>query len=299
MYYNIKNEKIYYMSTSSEAAHLNVLLAGITMPNSNYIIAHNISSGNEFDRYQFEYVTDGVGYIIIDGKTTTVKKGDFFYLNKYSPRIYYSDEKKPMEKMFITVNGSLIEGLVQAFDMNVPLVISQTDVSKNFENILETLKDCDNTLAKETAYEEVAVELLKILQKVNRGKTPGTEKSGCCRAENIMNYIDQNIYRKFTLDELSDYFYLSKTQIIRLFKEKYNVSPMQYAITRRIALSMYYLSKTKITISALADMLTFSDSKHFAKTFKKIVDQTPSEYRKSTFEAQEKTIENLLKSINK
>ncbi len=297
MFYNIKNEKIYYISTASDEAHLNVILAGITLPNPNYIIAHNISSANEFDRYQFEYVTNGVGYIIIDGKTTKIQKGDFFFINKYSPRIFYSDEKDPLEKMFITVNGSLVEGLVQAFDMSSPLVVSQTDVSENFENILNVLENCkDNRIE---AYEAVGVELLKILQKVNRGKNHAKEKGGGCRAENIMNYIDQNIYRKFSLDELSDYFYLSKTQIIRLFKEKYRVSPMQYAITKRIALSMYYLSKTKISISALAEMLTFSDSKHFSKTFKKIVDQTPSEYRKSTFEIQKKTIENLLKSINK
>jgi len=40
------------------------------------------------------------------------------------------------------------------------------------------------------------------------------------------------------------------------------------------------------------------DSKHFSKTFKKYVNKTPREYRKSTFEIQEKTIENLQKSIN-
>ena len=297
MFYNIKNEKIYYMSTTSDEAILNIPLAGITLPNPNYIIAHNISASNQFDRYQFEYVTNGIGYIIIDGKTTKVQKGDFFFINRYSSRIFYSDEKKPLEKMFLTVNGTLIDGLVQAFNMNEPLIVSRTDVSENFSKMLELLKECENEQSE--VYEKVSVELLKILQIINRGKKQPGEKQQTCRAENIMNYIDQNVYRKFSLDELSDYFFLSKTQIIRLFKEKYKVSPMQYAITRRIAISMYYLSKTKIGISVLAEMLTFADSKHFAKTFKKIVGQTPSEYRKSTFEIQEKTIQNLLKSINK
>lgn len=297
MFHNIKNEKIYYMSTASGEAILNIPLAGITMPNPKYIIAHNISANNQFDRYQFEYVTNGIGYIIIDGKTTKIQKGDFFFINKFPSRIFYSDPQNPLEKMFLTVSGTLIDSLVQAFNMSEPLIVSHTDVSEIFTKMLNLLNECGDN--KTEVYESISVELLKILQIINRSKKPLSDKTQTSRAENILNYIDQNIYRKFSLDELSAYFFLSKTQIIRLFKEKYKVSPIQYAITRRIAISMYYLSKTEIAISTLAEMLTFSDSKHFAKTFKKIVNQTPSEYRKSTFEIQEKTIENLLKTINK
>ncbi len=297
MFHNIKNEKIYYMSTASGEAILNIPLAGITMPNPKYIIAHNISANNQFDRYQFEYVTNGIGYIIIDGKTTKIQKGDFFFINKFPSRIFYSDPQNPLEKMFLTVSGTLIDSLVQAFNMSEPLIVSHTDVSEIFTKMLNLLNECGDNQTE--VYESISVELLKILQIINRSKKTLSDKTQTSRAENILNYIDQNIYRKFSLDELSAYFFLSKTQIIRLFKEKYKVSPIQYAITRRIAISMYYLSKTEIAISTLAEMLTFSDSKHFAKTFKKIVNQTPSEYRKSTFEIQEKTIENLLKTINK
>lgn len=297
MYYNVKNEKIYYMSTEAENEPLNIFLAGITLPNPNYIIAHNISVNNEFDRYQFEYVTKGTGYITIDDKTTTVKSGDFFFLNKNNPRIFYADTHDPWEKMFITVNGPIIDGLVAAYLMNDPLIVSHTDVKEHFQHILKILEKGTEVPAE--AYEKTAVELLKIIQKINRGKQLGTNTNTVCRAEHIMNYIDQNICRKFTLDEISEYFFLSKTQIIRIFNEKYKMTPMQYAIARRIALATYYLSKSNISIAALADMLNFSDSKHFAKTFKKYVNKTPSEYRKSNFEIQEKTWENLLKSINK
>jgi len=285
------------MSAGTENMPLNIFLAGITLPNPNYIIAHNISLKDEFDRYQFEYVTKGTGYITVNDKTTRVKEGDFFFLNKSYPRIFYADSQDPWEKLFITVNGPLIDGLVAAYQMNVPLIVSHTNVSEHFQRILKLLEKGNDVPDK--AYEETAVEILQIIQKINRGKQLGTDKNVFCRAEHIMNYIDQNIYRKFTLQELSDYFFLSKTHIIRIFHERYNMTPMQYAIARRIALSTYYLSKSNISITALAEMLTFSDSKHFARTFKKYVNQTPSEYRKSSFENQEKTWEELLRSINK
>ncbi len=297
MYYNLKNEKIYYMSPTGENRPLNIFLAGITMPNPDYIIAHNISAKDNFDRYQFEYVLDGKGYIEINSEIHKVGKGDFFFINKSCQRIYYSDKDEPFKKMFITVNGTLIDGLVGAYRMDVPLIIKKADVSEYFEMILRILENCgENT---EAAYEETAVELLKIMQIINRGNRIESSKEVVDRAEAIMNYIDQNIYRSFTLDELSDYFFLSKTQLLRIFEEKYNTSPMKYAVTKRVALSMYYLSKTKIPISTVAEIFSFSDAKYFSKVFKKYVNRTPREYRRECFDVQKKTIDSLLESINK
>ncbi len=297
MYYNLRNEKIYFMSPEYENAPINIFLAGITTPNPQFVMAHNITSQDDFDRYQFEYVTEGKGYIVADGKTTPVSKGDFFFLNKSRRRIYYSDKECPMEKMFVTVNGPLIDGMVAAYNMTSSLVVSKTDVSQNFLNILSILEKQEGDLA--VYYEKVAVEILKILQKINRGISFDRSGAGTDRAEHIMNYIDRNICRNFTLDELSEYFFLSKSQILRIFEDKYHTTPMKYAIGKRIALASYYLGKSKIPISAISEMLAFSDSKYFSKVFKKYTKLTPREYRKSKFEIQEKTADKLLKSINK
>lgn len=297
MYLNVKNEKIFYMSAAVENAPMNLFLAGITQPNPNFIVTHNTSSDDEFDRYQFEYVTGGIGYITVDGKTTVVREGDFFFLNKCVSRTLYADRQNPWEKMFITVNGPLVDGLVSAYQMEDALIVIRTDVSQYFRNILSILQDV--SVSTDNVLEETAVELLKIIQQVNRNRQTGKEKNTVCRAEHILNYIDRNTYRKFTLDELSDYFFLSKTQIIRIFNQKYKISPMQYACARRIALAQYHLSKSNISITALSEMLAFSDSKHFAKAFKKHVGKTPSEFRKSNFETQKITLETLSRSIGK
>ncbi len=297
MYYNLKNERIYYMSPANENLPLNIFLAGITMPNPDYIIAHNISAKDNFDRYQFEYVLEGKGYIEVNSKTTEVNKGDFFFLNKSCRRIYYADKDKPFKKMFITVNGPLVDGIVSAYKMNMPLIVKKEDVSDNFERILNILANSGEN--KEEIHEKTAVELLKIVQRINRGSEIRGSEDVVDRAECVMNYIDQNIYRNFNLDELSEYFFLSKTQLLRIFEDKYKISPMKYAATKRIALSMYYLSKTKIPISMIAEIFSFSDAKYFSKVFKKYVNQTPREYRKKSFEIQEKTIEYLLENINK
>ncbi len=297
MYYNIRNEKIYYVSPEYQNLPVNIYLAGITRPNPDYIMAHNTSSADDFDRYQFEYVTGGKGYIEADGRIVTVRKGDFFFINKSRQRIYYSDKTEPMEKMFVTLNGPLIDGMVDAYSMSGSLVVCKSDVKENFETILSLLKNNKGDISK--CYDSVAVEILKILQTVNHGKSSVKTNSNHDRAEEIMNYIDRNINREFNLDELSGYFFLSKTQILRIFDEKYHTTPMKYATARRVALGAYYLSKSKIPVSEIAEMLSFSDSKYFSKVFKKYTGETPRDYRKSKFEIQKKTVDELFKSINK
>ena len=137
MFYNLKNEKIYHPTVVQGIAPMNIYLAGISLPNPDYIIMHNTSQETTHHRYQFEYVVSGKGYIVTDGKTTAITGGDFFFLRKSRKRIYYSDKDDPMKKYFVTVDGPLIDGIVDAYGMTESLIIAKADVKQNFINIME------------------------------------------------------------------------------------------------------------------------------------------------------------------
>jgi AraC-like DNA-binding protein len=92
--------------------------------------------------------------------------------------------------------------------------------------------------------------------------------------------MDTHIEEKITLDTLSKIFFISKTQIFRLFKEEYGLAPMQYFMKEKIELAKKRLLNTALKISEIADALSFSDAKHFAKTFYKYTGMLPSTYRK-------------------
>lgn len=113
-----------------------------------------------------------------------------------------------------------------------------------------------------------------------------TERSGSSAhgepaASAIRRYIDMNADRKLSLDELSHHFFISRTQLYRMFTSEYGISPIKYALSQRIERSKLMLADDSLRIADIADALCFTDAKHFTKTFRAFVGTSPSEYRRS------------------
>ncbi|MBQ9116399.1 MAG: helix-turn-helix transcriptional regulator [Clostridia bacterium] len=105
------------------------------------------------------------------------------------------------------------------------------------------------------------------------------ERSRSASVEAIKSYIDEHTDKKITLDELSRLFFISKTQIFRLFTGQYGIPPMRYMLSRKIEVSKEMLTSTDMRISEIAEALCFTDSKHFTKTFRAFTGMLPREYR--------------------
>ena len=99
-------------------------------------------------------------------------------------------------------------------------------------------------------------------------------------AQLMKEYIDECFYKKISLDDLSDRFFLSKTQLVRNFRNKYHITPYAYLIKKRIAFSMVLLRNTTLSISEIAEKLQFNSSYHFSATFKKSVGVSPTDIRR-------------------
>ncbi|MDD5604093.1 MAG: helix-turn-helix transcriptional regulator [Eubacteriales bacterium] len=84
-----------------------------------------------------------------------------------------------------------------------------------------------------------------------------------------------------SLDDISNYFFKSKAQIIRIFKKQYKTTPFHYALHSKIRAAMHILTYTDLSVENISYMLAFCSSKHFSKTFRQISGVSPSEYRKT------------------
>lgn len=121
-----------------------------------------------------------------------------------------------------------------------------------------------------------------VLHKVFGEKTDKIEDTAkpSSVAAAIKEYIDQNVDKKVTLQQISDAFFIGKTQIFRVFTAKYDTSPIKYMLQKKVEVSKEMLSKTDLKISEIAEALCFSDTKHYTKTFRNITGMLPSEYRR-------------------
>lgn len=98
----------------------------------------------------------------------------------------------------------------------------------------------------------------------------------------ILIYIDNNIYSKISLDDLSRLFYYNKDYIMRLFKKELNITIIDYINKKRIYDSLKELEETNDTILKVALEHGFTSQEYYTEMFNKVMEVNPLAYRKFT-----------------
>ena len=95
-----------------------------------------------------------------------------------------------------------------------------------------------------------------------------------------IEYMKSNFNAKINLDDIVADIFLSKDYFRQLFKKTTGISITEYIQKTRIEAACKLLLETDRTVFDIAGDCGFSDIKFFYKTFKKITNKTPNEYRK-------------------
>ena len=95
----------------------------------------------------------------------------------------------------------------------------------------------------------------------------------------IKKYIDENFIKTFNESNLSDYFNYSNSYLTKLFREKYNITPKQYA-KQLILENAVTLLKKGLSIQNVAEQLEFSSPENFSRFFKGYYGFSPTQYVK-------------------
>lgn len=95
-----------------------------------------------------------------------------------------------------------------------------------------------------------------------------------------INYMEEHLSDKITLKDLAEISNLSLIHFSRVFKSISGYSPMDYLNRLRIQRATQLLLESDLTIIQIAMDTGFSDSNYFSRAFKKVREQTPSEFRR-------------------
>jgi AraC-like DNA-binding protein/mannose-6-phosphate isomerase-like protein (cupin superfamily) len=102
------------------------------------------------------------------------------------------------------------------------------------------------------------------------------------RVKEAIHYIEENFAAPITLDSLAAAIFISKGECCRCFKRTIKMTPIEYVMRFRIYAAAKIISENEsdsLSISDLAFSVGFNNVSYFNKTFKKYLDQTPTEYR--------------------
>ena len=120
---------------------------------------------------------------------------------------------------------------------------------------------------------------------------------------NILEYLNNNINKEITSDELSILFHFDKTYIMKKFKKELNISIHDYINMIRIYNSLQYFRDDDYILS-IALKNGFNSLEYFSEIFKKYMGVSPIIYKKYlsykniTDKDQERILDNLSRIIN-
>lgn len=92
-------------------------------------------------------------------------------------------------------------------------------------------------------------------------------------------FIEENLSRDFSLEEVAERIGLNASYFSQLFKQKTGETFAQYRIRRRMEKAKHLLAIPHQKITDVSFEVGYADHPHFTKTFKKVIGCTPSEYR--------------------
>lgn len=95
----------------------------------------------------------------------------------------------------------------------------------------------------------------------------------------VMNYIEENLQEKISLEDISKKCLFSGTYISRQFKEHTGLTLRSYIVERRIARAEELLRSGK-SVKEAAYQSGFKDYSNFIRTFRKVVGIPPGQYKK-------------------
>ncbi len=256
--------------------------------------------------YEINVVSAGSGYHYIEDKSLSVGKGDVFVLPPSTKHGYYTEDPN-FEIFHILVHQSFIdryqnelhllpgysflfetEPLLRA-TLNEKLMLS---LGENLFNSLQ--KDFNEMISYEmSAYTGAEIQkIAKLLYLISlfcelteNSHNPSTARTkqsvDSFSIVKAMDYIQNNYFEKFTLEELAKIANMSRSTFLRQFNLLCSCTPQQYLTRIRIAKAQKLLDDSDRTISNIAQDCGFFDSSHFDRIFRQEKGISPSAYRQN------------------
>ena len=92
-------------------------------------------------------------------------------------------------------------------------------------------------------------------------------------------YINDAYCEKITLQDLSDHLHISKAYLSKLFNQELGITFTTFLNDKRIQKSLEYLVDKELNLAEIALQVGYEDQSYYTKVFKKIMGETPKQYR--------------------
>ena len=232
------------------------------------------------DSYLIVLVLSGSGTLMYNDKFYELKTGSCFFIDCKIPYYHQSSDSDPWELIWVHFHGATSKEYYRYFSaISDPAWMPQAfgELKDKLERLLDVNTHAD--LMAEISSSRLIMDILSILLQdvtnLKEEQTPARQKMLQVRL-----YLDEHYTDKFSLDELSEHFFISKYHLSREFKNHFGITPNHYVISKRITLVKKLLRFSDFTLEDIAAKAGFYDTSYLNKQFKKSEGISASDFRK-------------------
>ena len=169
---------------------------------------------------------------------------------------------------------------IDAAVLNAPIIMNETAIRESQLRQLVTEYTIGGKYSVPLLSSMLKTIIINIVRELESVASHLSEDS-IILTQNVIKYIQKNYRDRISYDTLGEAFHLNPIYINRVFKRSTGSSLHAFILDYRINMAMELLRSSNIPTKDIATMVGFDDFPHFQKTFKRVTNKTPREYRLS------------------
>ena len=240
-------------------------------------------SGEKHSYWELTYVDKGELLTTIDGVSYHLKQGDLIF---YAPMQFHTQSTfEKISSSYLTINFKMN---FNHADLLCNKIFSlKRDSYFIVTKLIEELYN-DNLYSNDLSLcylKQLIIQMLRLNNSHFHSK-PTTHMQQTYENEllnDILLYIDNNIYEKISVSTLCEHFCISTSMLHSLFRKNMNNTAKNYINELKLSKSKELIRNSTHTLSEISEMLGFSSIHYFSKKFKSYFNISPTEYSKSIY----------------
>lgn len=230
----------------------------------------------------FIYCVEGEGWVSFENEERIVVPANaLLVIPANIPHVYGASESDPWSIYWFHLKGEAVDQFIQSFEMKNHLLYVPASQALR---IIELFSQCYETLfykgysLKHYLYVSQIIRYLLGMFTLLQSE-PRRDEMKNIYVERAIQYMVEHLQSFITLDELAEHVGVSKPHFVHLFKQITGYSPIDYYLRLKIQRSCQYLDLTSYSIKEISTLLGIADPYYFSRVFRKVMGQSPSEYR--------------------
>ncbi len=246
------------------------------------------------DTYEIYLILEGEKNLFLDDKKYLLKKGSLFVVEPFVLHMTTSTDKVYNKRYIMNVSSDVLSPMLTKSEVeylfkNLPTCVLDLSEDKfcfalNYFEEIHRYKNIKNSLSNKLMRTTIA-HFVDFISREEKKQAAITLKNPTKKSEapvmKALMYININYTKNISLDFISEYANMSKSNFCLAFKKAVGDTFVNYLNTLRTAQVHKLLLTTSLNLTEIASQTGFSSVDYLTRTFKKIHGISPSQMRKN------------------